>query len=85
MTTNETRDPILRLLASLPTATPPVTVDQRVRSRCHLALAERQRVPAHSTRSAMIPAGAIDTTLAITAGIYAAAAAVEALRLAGIL
>jgi hypothetical protein len=78
-------DPILRLLASLPPATPPPTLDQRVRSRCHFALARRRRLPAHRSELPIIPAAAINATLAITAGIYAAAAALEALRLAGML
>jgi hypothetical protein len=85
MTTNEMRDPILRLLASLPAAIPPATLDQRVRSRCHVALARRHRLPVHRTQLPIIPAGVINATLAITAGIYAAAAALEALRLVGML
>lgn len=85
MTTNETGDPILRLLAGLPLATPPVALDQRVRARCYLALATRHALPAHRSRFAMIAAGVMNATLAIAAGIYAAAAAFEALRLAGML
>jgi hypothetical protein len=83
MTTNEMRDPIFRLLAGLPPATPPATLDRRIRSRCHLALERQHRLPAH--RSAIVPAGVITATLTIMAGIYAAAAALEALRLAGML
>jgi hypothetical protein len=75
MTTNETGDPILQLLARLPSATPPPAVDARVRSRCHRALEkERSRPPR-----------LITAALTMTAGIYAAAAALETLRLVGLL
>ena len=85
MTTNEMRDPVLRLLASLPSAAPSAALDQRIRSRCHAVLGRQHRLPAHRRELALIPAGVINATLAITAGIYAAAAALEALRLAGML
>ena len=85
MTTNEMPDPMLRLLAALPPATPPTASDQRIRSRCHLVLERQQRSRAYRRELAIIPAGVIHATLAITAGIYAAAAALEALQLAGML
>ena len=83
MTTDERRDPILRLLADLPPATPPATRDERVRSRCHHVLARRQRVRAR--RSGGASPGIFDATLIAAAGSYAAAAALEALRLASML
>ena len=79
MTTDERLDPILRLLADLPPATPMATRDARVRSRCHLVLARRQRVRAR--RSGLASPGIFDATLIAAAGSYAAAAAFEALRL----
>jgi hypothetical protein len=84
MTTNDMPDPILRLLAHLPPAAPPTAIDQRVRSRCHRAL-EKQRSRAQPRASAAGSARVIDVALAMTAGIYAVAVAVEALRLAGVL
>ena len=85
MKTNEIRDPMLRLLANLPPAIPTATLNQRVRSRCHVVLERQQKSAAHRNERAIIQAGLINATLAITGGIYAAAAALEALRLAGVL
>jgi hypothetical protein len=85
MTMNTAGDPILRLLATLPLVTPPVAFDERVRSRCYLALAARSTVPVRRSHLARIAAGAMNATLAIAAGVYAAAAAFEALRLVGML
>jgi hypothetical protein len=84
MTTNKMRDPLLRLLASLPPATPPAALDERVRSRCHIVL-ERRRLPSQRRELPIIPAGLLNAALAITAGMYAAAAALEALRLVAML
>jgi hypothetical protein len=75
MTTNETGDPILQLLARLPSTAPPPAVDARVRSRCHHALEKAKSRPPRLMTAA----------LTMTAGIYAAATVLEALRLAGIL
>ena len=87
MKTNEMRDPMLRLLANLPPAIPPDTdtLDRRVRSRCHVALERQHRSSAHRRGLVITAAGLVHATLAITAGIYAAAAALEALKLAGML
>ena len=84
MTTNEIPDPILRLLGNLPLAVPLADLDQSVRARCYRAL-EKQRLRAQRSASGASSAGVIDAALAMTAGIYAVAAAVEALRLAGVL
>ena len=85
MKTNDTRDPILRLLAGLPPATPPATLDRRVRSRCHIALERQQRSSAYRSEPGIIPSAVINAALAITAVSYGAAAAFEALQLVGIL
>ena len=85
MTTNESGDPILRLLATLPAATPPVAFDERVRSRCYLALTSRHTVPGGRSKTSRISTAIINTALAIAAGVYAVAAAFEALRFARML
>ena len=84
MTTNETGDVMLQLLARLPSTAPPLAVDRRVRSRCYRAL-EKERSRGQRRRLMIIPSRVITAALAMTAGIYAAAVAVEALRLAGML
>jgi hypothetical protein len=85
MTTHEMHDPILRLLATLPQTTPSAAFDGRVRAQCHAALVRQRRLAAHRREFAIRIARVINATLAITAGIYAAAAALEALTLAGML
>jgi hypothetical protein len=83
MTPDERPDPMLRLLADLPLASPPAARDERVRSRCHVALARKRRMRARESHKA--PVRVFDATLIAAAGIYAAAAALEALRLARML
>jgi hypothetical protein len=85
MTPHDDGDPILRLLSSLPRAVPPAASDQRVRSRCYVALAARHTPSQHRNEFAGIVPRLINAALAITGCIYAAAAGFEALRLAGFL
>jgi hypothetical protein len=85
MTTLDDRDPILRLLSSLPRAVPPKASDQRVRSRCYAVLAASHTPLERRDEFAGIAPRVIDAALALTGFIYAAAAGFEALRLAGLL
>ena len=50
MTRDEETDPIVRMLARLPSLTPTAASSDRVRARCHTELAGRQRSPAHAPR-----------------------------------
>jgi hypothetical protein len=83
MAIDEKLDPILRSLADLPRAVPLAARDERIRSRCHLVLARQRRTLARESSAA--PVRVFDATLIAAAGIYAAAAALEALRLARVL
>jgi hypothetical protein len=85
MTTLDDSDPILRLLSSLPRAVPPEASDQRVRSRCYVALAASHTASEHRSEFPGIVPRVISAALALTGFIYAAAAGFEALRLAGLL
>jgi hypothetical protein len=83
MATNETPDPILRLLSQLPSAVPPAAADLRIRSRCHIVLEQRHVPQAHRLSWPALFSRAVNPALGITGSIYAAAAALEALRLTG--
>lgn len=85
MEANECNDPVLELLAGLPAVNTSVTSDQEVRSRCHIALAHRAKLEARPTQTTTLRPRLFCATLGITAGLYAVAVAVEALRLAGVL
>lgn len=50
MTSSDANDPILRSLASLPTATSNAARDARVRARCHAALEQSRRRHERRTR-----------------------------------
>jgi hypothetical protein len=85
MTTNDTGDPLLRLLSTLPLAAPPPAFDRRVRSRCYVALAARPTPSEQRSRFSPIGAAAMNAALVVATFIYAAATGLEAPRLAGIL
>lgn len=84
MTTNETTDPILRLLGGLPPPIPQVAAAKRVQLRCRRALERQQRSPARTRAHTTTLSRSFNATLAVLTGVYAAAAVFEALRLAGI-
>jgi hypothetical protein len=77
MTPNEETDPIVRMLARLPSLSPTAASADRVRARCHAQLAGRQRNPARAQR------GRISTRV-LNAAAFAAITVylTEALRLA---
>ena len=71
MNVEEMPDPILRALASLRPVVPSKTHDDRVRSRCHDALASRQRI--RNARARMF-----DVALAAAVALYVAIGVTEA-------
>jgi hypothetical protein len=81
VTPGDSRDPLLRRLASLPSAVPPAASARRVRARCHAALARRSP---HDTTRRPWTVGALVVNAAVIAAlcIYLAQAAGEAFRLA---
>ena len=81
MKTNNVTDPDLDILATLSPAEPSRTCDERIRSRCHRALARRRPLPRHAGRSSNRVERLLNPALAVTAAIYAAAALLEGLRL----
>ena len=81
MKMNEAEDPILDLLAALSPAAPPRRSDERIRARCQRVLARRRPVPRRRSRSMTAMGSLFNTTLALAAAIYGAAAVVEGLRL----
>jgi hypothetical protein len=75
MNVEEMPDPILRALGGLREMAPRTTHDDRVRSRCHNALARRRRV--RTTRARVL-----DMALAAAVAIYVAMGVTEAAWLA---
>jgi hypothetical protein len=83
MTSNET-DPILRLLARLPTPATSATRNEQMRSKCHAAMARRD-VPQSRGDSRRTPlARVLDVALIGTVCFYAAATLVAAIRFVGV-
>jgi hypothetical protein len=79
MTSNET-DPILRLLAQLPTPATSATRNEEVRSKCHAAMARRDVPPSRSRPRRTPLARVLDIALIGTVCFYAAATLAEAIR-----
>jgi hypothetical protein len=83
MTSNEQTDPILGLLAQLPTPAPSAARKERVRQKCHATMARRD-IPQPSGGSRWTPpARVLDVALIGTVCFYAAATLVAALRFVG--
>ena len=78
MTSTKTDDPIVRVLASLPSPTPPVAQGERVRARCHAALARRRQ---KASRHGVVVARVCEATFLLGVAIYLAGAVTEAWRL----
>jgi hypothetical protein len=80
MTSNEQTDPILHLLAQLPTPTPSAARNEHVRHKCHATMARRD-VPQPRGGSRRTPlARVLDVGLIGTVCFYAAATLEAALR-----
>ena len=79
--TMEQPDPLLRLLAGLPTPSPPSELDRRVLSRGRAALARQQRRRSQISSARQLRARILDTVLAAAIASYGAIAVVEAVRL----
>jgi hypothetical protein len=85
MMSNEQTDPILRLLAQLPTPVPSAARKERVRQKCHATIARRD-VPQPRGGSRWTPlARVLDLALIGTVCFYAAATLVEAMRFVDVL
>jgi hypothetical protein len=84
MTSNEQTDPVLRLLAHLPTPATSATRNEQVRSKCHAAMA-RRAVPQSRGGPRQTPfARVFDVALIGAACFYAAATLAAAIRFVGV-
>jgi hypothetical protein len=63
MTSNDTNEPILRILSRLPAATPDASRSERVRARCHAVLARRQRKEERARNGAGVAPRVIESAL----------------------
>jgi hypothetical protein len=79
MTIEQPGDPLFELLAQLPAGTPGGGRQDRVRARCHAALARSRRHGRTGSRGAAL----LDAAALGAAGLYLAAAIATALRAAG--
>jgi hypothetical protein len=81
MTRDYEPDTLLLSLARLPSASPTAAGDQRIRARCHVALARRRAARQRAMRSKLVLARLADAALTAVLCAYAAGALVEAFRL----
>ena len=77
MTSGATEDPILRMLADLPPPAPSAHRTDRVRSRCHAAIARRNRKRASRSTTARV----VDAACFVVLGVYLVGVVTEAVRL----
>jgi hypothetical protein len=83
MTSSEADDPTLWMLARLPSVTPSAESVDRVRSRCHAVLAQRQQQSAHTQHRVSFRVRLLDATLVGGLCVYLAEVVQEAFRLSG--
>lgn len=84
MTPGDATDPIFRMLTRLPSAAPSAASVDRVRARCHAALARRQQQPTHSRQHGAFVARILDAALVAALCVYLAEAVREAFRLSSL-
>lgn len=81
MTRDYEYDPVLRSLTRLPSPSPTAAGGQRIRARCHAALAQHRAARQRAMRSKIVLARVADAALAAVLCAYAAVALAEAFRL----
>jgi hypothetical protein len=81
MTHDYEHDPLLLSLARLPSASPAAAGDQRIKARCHMALARHRAARQREVRAKVVLARLADAALTAVLCGYAAVALAEALRL----
>jgi hypothetical protein len=84
MKSGGTNDPILRILARLPSSAPSAAQDARVRARCHAVLAQSHERRAQFKRSAALAARLVEAALIAGLCVYFSAVIREAFRLGGL-
>ena len=85
MTRAEGQDPILEMLASLPSPASSDVRRDRVRARCHGVLARRRRQQELAARRRSRVMLVLDAAVLLVSGLYLASAVTEALRLVSLL